>query len=75
MLHINAQIADTLGKTKAQKNVIRSALQFGGTYNIDGLKLKGKMRELDAALQLARKYPERFAAVQLNMFHVIFKVV
>lgn len=66
---INEQISDELGKTKAQKNVIMTALQNGGTYNI-----KDKMRELDAALQLAEKYPEHFTASQPTMFNVIFTV-
>lgn len=69
MFHINATIADNLGRTKSQKNVIMTALQNGGTYNI-----KDKMRELDAALQLAEKYPDHFTASQPTMFNVIFTI-
>jgi hypothetical protein len=58
--------------TKTQELVINKAQENGGTYVIQG---NGVMRQLDAALQLARKYPKRYSASQPEMFKVIFTVL
>lgn len=64
MYHDLLTLADKYAKTKAQINVI-----MGGNRTIT----KG-MREIDAALQLARKYPKVFTANQISMFEVKFTI-
>lgn len=61
--HKLLELCEKHAKTKTQATVI---MKNQGTYTA--------MREVDACLQLARKYPKQFTANQVSMFEVKFTI-